>query len=151
MAASYGYGETRQDLPLSNPAMCQLTKDLVDRVINRPDSEPFHEPVRPIEDGCADYTDVIREPIDLGSIRQRLDDGYPGYVTLGDVAADVVLVFKNAMTYNGEKSQIYDNAAECLKDFEADLAQTVLDVCVKASIRKSLLYSEFYIVNILGH
>ena len=36
---------------------------------------------------------------------------------------DVVLVFKNAMTYNGEKSQIYEDAAEGLKAFEADLAQ----------------------------
>ena len=52
-AAVFGYGETRQDLPLSTPAFSQLAKELVDRVIERPDSEPFHKPVRPIEDGCA--------------------------------------------------------------------------------------------------
>lgn len=50
---AYGYGETRQDVPLSTGALVQVTRDLVDRSIDRPDAGPFLEPVRPIEDGCA--------------------------------------------------------------------------------------------------
>jgi hypothetical protein len=72
-AKEHGYGELRQDLALSNAPFLELTKDLVDRTMDRPETEPFQEPVRPIVDGCADYTDVIREPIDLGTIRDRLD------------------------------------------------------------------------------
>ena len=44
---------TRQDLPLSNPTFLEVTKDLVNRVMERPDTENFLHPVRPIEDGCA--------------------------------------------------------------------------------------------------
>jgi hypothetical protein len=129
---AFGLGENRQLLPLSKPVFAQLAKDLVDRVTDRPDTEPFLRPVRPIEDGCADYADVIREPMDLGSIRDRLDmPACGGYEMLADVVADVILVFKNAMTYNGEKSQIYEDAAEALKAFEADLAETLENVCTK--------------------
>ena len=131
-AVAFGYGETRQELPLSTPNFLQLAKDLLDRVMDKEDAEPFLRPVRPIEDGCADYTDVIREPMDLGTIRDKLDEkNLGGYETLADVVADVVLVFSNAMTYNGEKSQIYEDASEMLKAFQADLAETLEAVCSK--------------------
>jgi hypothetical protein len=80
----------------------------------------------------ADYSDVIREPVDLGTIRERLNqEGCGGYQTLADVTEDVQLVFKNAMTYNIEKSQIHEDAGESLKAFEADLAATLERVCTK--------------------
>ena len=53
---AFGFGETRQDMPLSNPAFSQLAKDLVDRVMLVEEAEPFLKPVRPIEDGCAGST-----------------------------------------------------------------------------------------------
>ena len=75
---------------------------------------------------------MIREPVDLGTIRERLDqEGCGGYEMLGDVTADVVLVFKNAMTYNIEKSQIHEDASESLKAFETDLAESLERVCTK--------------------
>jgi len=85
------------------------------------------------EDGWGvDYGDVIREPLDLGSIRDRLDEAAcGGYDTLADVAADVMLVFKNAMTFNGEKSQIHQNAAQAMRFFESDLVQTTQQLCEK--------------------
>lgn len=80
----------------------------------------------------ADYSDVIREPVDLGTIRERLDqEGCGGYTMLADVTDDVVLVFKNAMTYNIEKSQIHEDASDSLKAFEADLAASLERVCTK--------------------
>jgi hypothetical protein len=64
--------------------------------------------------------------MDLSSIRERLDQsGAGGYETLGDVVSDVELVFKNAMTYNGEKSRIYEDASESLEAFRADMDKTL--------------------------
>ena len=38
--------------------------------------ELFARPVNPEEDGCPDYLEVIKHPIDLGTIRDRVDSGF---------------------------------------------------------------------------
>ncbi len=40
-----------------------------------PDSFPFRQPVDPHALGIPDYFDIIKHPIDLSHIQQKLDDG----------------------------------------------------------------------------
>ncbi|GMH41171.1 hypothetical protein BSKO_09081 [Bryopsis sp. KO-2023] len=66
----------------------------------------FNEAVDPEALGLPDYFDVIANPIDLGTISRRLDEGHNSGWTRGwyrrtnEVLADVSLVWGNCYTYN---------------------------------------------------
>eukprot|EP00915_Cephaloidophora_sp_WS-2016_P000505 GHVH01000632.1.p1 GENE.GHVH01000632.1~~GHVH01000632.1.p1 ORF type:complete len:1456 (-),score=262.17 GHVH01000632.1:239-4606(-) len=62
--------------------------------------EPFSHPVDPVALDCPDYFEVIRHPMDLQTIRARLDKGDEGYATLKDVHIDFTRIFRNCRTYN---------------------------------------------------
>jgi len=78
------------------------------------DAAAFLEPVDWKTLGIKDYPTIIKRPMDLGTIMKRLDSG--GYSSVLDVAADIDLVWSNAMTYNQDESYIY-NVALDLKTF----------------------------------
>lgn len=57
-----------------------------------------------------DYFDIVKRPMDLKTIKQRIRDG-----TISDLVEferDVYLTFANAMMYNAPSSEIYKMAAE---------------------------------------
>lgn len=78
----------------------------------------FNCPVDPVELGLPDYFDVIKKPMDLGTIQKKLDNS--GYHMIEDFQSDVDLTFDNAMTYNEEGSVVYDMAKELKIKFELD-------------------------------
>lgn len=78
---------------------------LVDTFYNRPDAEPFREPVNWKEIGLTDYPKVIKNPMDLGTVKEKLKKR--GYKTLFQVGEDVRLVWTNCMTYNQDGSDFY--------------------------------------------
>lgn len=55
-----------------------------------------------------DYYEVIKKPINLDIISQKLKNNL--YESLDDLAADFVLMFDNACKYNEPDSQIYKDA-----------------------------------------
>uniref|UniRef100_A0A0E0LQU9 Bromo domain-containing protein n=1 Tax=Oryza punctata TaxID=4537 RepID=A0A0E0LQU9_ORYPU len=59
---------------------------------------PFLVPVDAVKLNIPDYFDIIKKPMDLGTIEKKLNAGM--YSTPWDFAADVRLTFDNAMTYN---------------------------------------------------
>ena len=67
--------------------------------------------------------------MDLGTIRSRLETGR--YATLGEVADDVRLTFRNALTYNEEGGSISKMASEAREAFEEDLSAIVEAACSK--------------------
>lgn len=76
----------------------------------------FLEPVDWNALGLPDYPSVIKKPMDLGTIEDKLNTGkYDGPPKF---AADVRLVFKNAMTYNRPDSDIYETANKLTKLFD---------------------------------
>lgn len=93
----------------------RLTK-VVNALLARPDSAPFHEPVdwRGLE--LWDYTQIIKKPMDLGTIKRKLERGQ--YATAAQCAADIRLVWKNCMTYNAEWSDFWLLARALSKRFE---------------------------------
>jgi len=74
----------------------------------RPGSWPFLEPVDPIALGIPDYHEVIKRPMDLGSVARRLQSG--AYPHAGEFAFEVNLVVTNAMTYNPPGHQVHQLA-----------------------------------------
>lgn len=78
----------------------------------------FNSPVDPVELGLPDYFDIIKKPMDLGTIQKKLENG--AYHAIEDFQTDVFLTFDNAMTYNEDGSVVYDMAKELRIKFEGD-------------------------------
>lgn len=90
-------------------------------------SAPFNAPVDTTLKGLEDYPDVIKRPMDLGTIKKRIDSGgYEGSDGYEKFAADVRLVWENAVLYNSEESEV-GRAALALSDiFEQDYERFVV-------------------------
>ncbi|KAE8660991.1 hypothetical protein F3Y22_tig00116944pilonHSYRG00256 [Hibiscus syriacus] len=76
----------------------------------------FNSPVDVIGLGLHDYYDVIKNPMDLGTIKTRMAKNF--YMSPLDFAADVRLVFNNAMLYNPKGHEINALAEQFLASFE---------------------------------
>jgi hypothetical protein len=64
----------------------------------------FHEPVDPKKLNIPDYLDIIKQPMDFGTIKNKLNSNQ--YLKFGEFLYDVNLVFENCIQYNGENSQV---------------------------------------------
>ncbi|KAF8021890.1 hypothetical protein BT93_G2125 [Corymbia citriodora subsp. variegata] len=80
---------------------------------------PFLQPVDVKALGLHDYHKVIDKPMDFSTIKKQMEatDG-TAYKHVREICADVRLVFKNAMKYNDEKSDIHVMAKTLLRKFE---------------------------------
>ena len=68
-----------------------------------------------------EYYDVIQQPMDLETVRRKLDTGK--YRSFDGFAADVALVFNNAVTYNQSGSQIFIDAEMLTFILHTDVAR----------------------------
>lgn len=76
--------------------------EIIDELFSHPISEVFQEPVDPIADEVPDYLDIIQNPSDLSTVRNKLLTDQ--YQTLQDFKDDVNLIWDNAIAYNGRSS-----------------------------------------------
>ena len=67
-----------------------------------PLSEWFLEPLDPIALGIPDYPEVVKSPMDLGTIARKMERNQ--YMSTEDFAHDVRLVWQNAILYNSAES-----------------------------------------------
>ncbi|KAJ8966872.1 hypothetical protein NQ314_003266 [Rhamnusium bicolor] len=82
-------------------------------------SLPFREVIGPDN---VDYHSIIKHPIALDTIRQKLNwSAENHYRHMEDLVRDVRLMFKNAYTYNPVDSQIYIDAKTLEKFFDEQL------------------------------
>ena len=70
-----------------------------------PEASPFREPVNPELLGIPDYFEVVKDPMDLSTIKKKLDDGE--YKDPWEFIDDVWLMFDNAWVYNRKTSRVY--------------------------------------------
>lgn len=89
-------------------------------------STPFNTPVDTSLKGLEDYANIIKNPMDLGTIKKKVDSGgYEGPGGYKNFAEDIRLVWDNAVLYNGEESEV-GRAALALSDvFEQDYERLV--------------------------
>ncbi|XP_057982575.1 transcription factor GTE1-like [Malania oleifera] len=80
---------------------------------------PFMQPVDVKGLGLHDYYEVIEKPMDFGTIKNQMEakDG-TGYKNVREIFADVRLVFKNAMKYNDDRSDVHVMADTLMKKLE---------------------------------
>ena len=76
----------------------------------------FNTPVDARGLGLHDYHIIIKHPMDLGTIKTRLDNGW--YKSPREFAEDVRITFKNAMTYNPKGQDVHTMAQELSEIFE---------------------------------
>ncbi|KAN0032866.1 hypothetical protein ACTFIV_006798 [Dictyostelium citrinum] len=96
-------------------------KGLINGMFKKKTSLAFQRPVDPLAEGIPDYFDVIKNPMDLSTIKNTLDNN--GYSTIKDFAADVRLMFENALTYNADSSPVWKHAKTLLNAFDQKFLQ----------------------------
>ncbi|XP_075845113.1 protein polybromo-1 isoform X37 [Microtus pennsylvanicus] len=82
-----------------------------------------------------DYYAIIKEPIDLKTIAQRIQNG--SYKTVHAMAKDIDLLAKNAKTYNEPGSQVFKDANSIKKIFYMKKAEIEHHEMAKSSLRIS--------------
>ncbi|KAL1560396.1 transcription factor GTE10-like [Salvia divinorum] len=65
----------------------------------------FNEPVNPVKLKIPDYFEIIKNPMDLGTIKHKLEKNM--YSGAKEFAADVLLTFENAMSYNPPSHEVH--------------------------------------------
>ena len=109
-----------------NKGNCRLRWDslatqLLERLMWCKEGGDFREPVDPVELGIPDYFDIIKTPMDFGTIQTRLRKEF--YGSQEEFPPDMRLVFNNAKTYNPEGHDVW-NAANTLSElFERQWAK----------------------------
>ena len=121
-----------------SPEWIKAIYSFIKALMKLPEAGPFLDPVDPVALCIPDYFDVIKEPMDLGTIRQKIEassrkrpspegaeEGTDAklYNNLDDVSNDIRLVFSNAKTYNPPGHNVHDYAAALGNVFERRLSK----------------------------
>ncbi|KAL1567282.1 transcription factor GTE4-like [Salvia divinorum] len=109
MGFGFGFDKNRNQV-LKN------CSSLLQRLMKHKFSWVFNEPVNAKQLGLVDYHDVIKHPMDLGTIKIRLSQNF--YKSPREFAEDVRLVFRNAMTYNPKGQDVHLMAEQLSQIFE---------------------------------
>mmetsp|Transcript_26135 Transcript_26135/g.72068 ORF Transcript_26135/g.72068 Transcript_26135/m.72068 type:complete len:218 (+) Transcript_26135:216-869(+) len=112
-------------MPPSDDDWKKLGK-LVDVFYNRPDAEPFREPVDWKALGLFDYPQVVSEPMDLGTVKSRLKT--KKYNTFAQVGADVNRIWENCKEYNRAGSDFHKLAVSLQKKWDDRYTKLLAEV-----------------------
>ncbi|KAH7165484.1 TFIID associated protein [Dactylonectria macrodidyma] len=77
---------------------------------------PFREPVEPVEDGVPDYFDKVKRPMDLSTIKLKMDR--KEYTDDAEFVADVRQIFENCYKYWKKGDPMWNAAEKLQKTFE---------------------------------
>ena len=75
------------------------------RIMSHKWAGPFLQPVDPVKLNIPDYNEVVKEPMDLGTIQRRIETQQ--VKTKEEFAMLMRLVFSNACLYNKADSDVY--------------------------------------------
>ncbi|KAJ1951965.1 hypothetical protein EC988_003813, partial [Linderina pennispora] len=92
---------------------------------------PFLEPVDPVAMNCPDYFDIIKQPMDLTTMKKKLERG--AYQNALDFDSDMRLMFRNCYTYNPPGHPVH----EAGRALEARFDQKWTELPVASSARAS--------------
>ncbi|CAI9760500.1 unnamed protein product [Fraxinus pennsylvanica] len=106
---SFGFDKNRNQVFRS-------CSNLLQRLMKHKHGWVFNEPVDARALGLHDYHNIIKHPMDLGTIKNRLSQNC--YKSPREFAEDVRLVFLNAMTYNPKGDGVHIMAEQLSQVFE---------------------------------
>ena len=102
-----------------------LNKEFDHKVLSHTSRNPggwFLSSVDPVTAGCPDYFDIIKQPMDFGTIQSNLEGNK--YGSDEQVAVDIRLTLNNAILYNQDPNHpIRMRAEQLLRYFEEQLLQ----------------------------
>lgn len=85
-------------------------------MLSRQESDAFRNPVDWKAMNLPDYPEIIKKPMDLGTIRKGIESNK--YDSVESIATDIRLVWTNCMLYNRDGSEYYHLADTFAKSFE---------------------------------
>ncbi|KAI1716235.1 bromodomain-containing protein [Ditylenchus destructor] len=78
---------------------------------------PFYEPVNPEALGLSDYFDYIKNPMDLSTIKKKMDARQ--YATIAEFRDDIILMLNNCFLYNPEDQPVNQCGKQLKAFFES--------------------------------
>ncbi|KAK4486134.1 hypothetical protein RD792_008802 [Penstemon davidsonii] len=138
--------ESMKQDPPQDTSLVMLMKQcetLLTRMMAHQDAWIFNEPVDVVKHNIPDYFNVIKHPMDLGTVKRKLLLGQ--YSSPMGFAADVRLTFQNAMTYNPAGHDVYVMAQVLSKYFEMrwkPIEKKIPHIATEAIDSKSNVYIE---------
>jgi hypothetical protein len=100
-------------------------RNILSQMMSHKEAGPFLEPVLWKEWGLLDYPVLIKNPMDLGKVKTKMDAGE--YSNPLEFKRDVNLVWNNCMTYNQDGSEYYQMASRLKKVFEDKFSKLKFD------------------------
>ncbi|KAF4977588.1 hypothetical protein FZEAL_5902 [Fusarium zealandicum] len=115
---SAGYMDGREFTPGQKLEFCA---DLLTRMLSGPGFwtrlvGPFRDPVEPSEDGVPDYFDKVKRPMDLTTVKAKMDR--KEYTSDEDFLTDVRQIFDNCFTYWKKGDPMWLAGEKLQKTFE---------------------------------
>ncbi|KAI1104111.1 putative Bromodomain testis-specific protein [Jackrogersella minutella] len=109
------------DHQYSSDQKLNFCADLLTRMLSGPGFwtrlvGPFREPVRPVEDGVPDYLDKVKIPMDLSTVKAKMDRRE--YNSEQEFLIDIRQIFANCFTYHKQGSAMWTNCEKFQKTFE---------------------------------
>ncbi|KAI9171125.1 Ankyrin repeat, bromo and BTB domain-containing protein [Paramyrothecium foliicola] len=106
---------------ISTSQKLDFCADLLQRMLSGPGFwtrlvGPFREPVEPMEDGVPDYFDKVKRPMDLNSIKAKMDRRE--YVDDEEFLADMRQIFENCFLYWKKGDPMWLAGEKLQKTFE---------------------------------
>lgn len=92
-------------------------KDMLNRIKRSSYAVPFKDPVDPVKLGCLDYFEKIKTPMDLSTIKSKLDTGV--YISPTQLKDDFDIMLQNCYTYNPEGNHVRKCGKEVEKLFNS--------------------------------
>lgn len=103
---------------------------------------PFLEPVDPVKLGIPDYFDVIKNPMDLSTVRRKLEMGQ--YTSAEQFEADIRLIISNCLTYNAPDSDVVTLCRGFERLFDGKWSQKPTSFATATSTSTSTHHQQHY-------
>ncbi|PIA13444.1 Bromodomain-containing protein, partial [Coemansia reversa NRRL 1564] len=87
---------------------------------------PFLEPVDPVAMNCPDYFKMIKEPMDLSTIKAKLESDH--YASPLEFESDMRLMLRNCYAYNPPGHPVHEAGRALEARFDAKWAEIPIDV-----------------------
>jgi hypothetical protein len=102
------------------PALSAKCLAILDDLASHPIATIFLEPIDPDLDGIPSYREIVKQPSDLGTVRQKLLNN--DFSTINDFEKSVNLIWDNAILFNGGSSTIGAMAKRLKRIFQRRIA-----------------------------
>lgn len=114
----------------------KFCSSLLTKLKRNTNASPFLKPVDPIALGIPDYPEKIKNPMDISTIKQKLDTKQ--YSGPEEFHSDMTLMFNNCFSYNHPDSVVYKMGEELQKFFELNYKELPVELVKKRKIEPVL-------------